>query len=98
MTPEQIERLTTSMSKSLFKLSLRPGDIIIARDLETMGALCSFPLPGIPQCPIIYAPSGLDKCDLQTLCNALEQAQNLETVRLTALALEDSLDAPRPIN
>jgi hypothetical protein len=99
----ELNVFATRIARSLSKFHIEAGDILIVKDYEAMGVLCAMPLPGIPQCPIIYAPDGLDKVDIETLRTVLAAAEQLQRDR-TALKTENQepskepSDAPPTVN
>ena len=69
----------SDLSRAIEKLHLEKGDILIVRDDNIIDVLMELPLDLMPRVPIIYAPSGLEKCDLQTLLDivsAMTSGQN----------------------
>lgn len=99
MTPLELKRLINRMARQIHKLHIGPGDIIVVKDLETMGALAAFPLPGVPQCAFLYAPQGLEKASLDSLISIVDQATKLKAAAGTVLVpKEEAPDATIPTN
>jgi len=62
------------MIAHLQKLELKHGDVLVAKDWETLDFLSKVRVPGIDGViPLVYAPSGIEKLNRQDLLNLLEQ-------------------------
>ena len=88
------ESMGRKVLHALQKLHIVEGDIIVVSDLEVMGALGAYPMPGIPQVPFIFSPDGLGSIgtiDIKTLREVLAAAEKLEQDRL-----REAADQPLP--
>lgn len=72
------------------KLSIVQGDIIVVRDYDTMKAVMSLDPrnfdPPLPPFPVLYAPAGIDKVDVETLRKYVEEVDRQNGKSLIHLA------------
>lgn len=65
------------MLNCLQKLNLKPGDIIVCKDLETLQAIEGLGRVVNFMVPLVYAPKGIETLGRQDLLNLLEQIEQI---------------------
>lgn len=64
------------MIQHIQKLSLRYGDVLVVRDVETLHYLSAVKVPGIEgTIPLVFSPQGIEKLTRTDLLNLLEQLE-----------------------
>jgi hypothetical protein len=78
------------MLSHLEKLSLKPGDVLLVKDHETLHFLSHTPpIVNFPV-PLVFSPGGMETLNRQDLLNLLEQLEQTETSQ----PFSDSPSAP----
>jgi hypothetical protein len=66
------------MRKTIRRLRLREGDIVVVKDTATMHALVRMgQSKGVPNCPIVFAPSGISRLSREYLRKLIDR--NIES-------------------
>lgn len=64
------------MKKTIRRLRLREGDIVVVKDLQTLRTLEQMgPVKGAHACPIVFAPEGIKRCSREYIDKLLSRRE-----------------------
>ena len=69
-----------ALSAKIELMRLRPGDVVVAKDIEVLKAVQDLGLPLAFKVPLVYAPSGVQVLSRADLLNLLEQLEEVQEV------------------